>query len=96
MINTNVKNRHGIRWRTIVMLAVLAVGVGLSTMSAAADPLAVDRLEKDFADPPAQWKSRPLWFWNGPLDEGATTRIMEESVTTASASCRRRRWAWRS
>jgi hypothetical protein len=82
MINTNVKNRHGIRWRTIVMLAVLAVGVGLSTMSAAADPLAVDRLEKDFADPPAQWKSRPLWFWNGPLDEGATTRIMEESVAS--------------
>ena len=30
----------------------------------------MSELSADFADPPAQWKSRPLWFWNGPLDEG--------------------------
>ena len=63
----------------------MVVGVGVARMPAAAGPLPTDSLEKDFADPPAQWKSRPLWFWNGPLDEGTTTRIMEESV--ASGYC---------
>ena len=48
----------------------------------AADSPAADNLEQDFADPPAQWKSRPLWFWNGPLDQDTTTAIMERSVAS--------------
>ncbi|HNQ88689.1 MAG TPA: glycosyl hydrolase [Verrucomicrobiota bacterium] len=39
-------------------------------------------LARDFAQPPAEWKSRPLWFWNGPLDRARTTEIMEQSVTS--------------
>ena len=26
----------------------------------------------EFADPPLSWQSRPLWFWNGPLDAEKT------------------------
>jgi len=40
----------------------------------------VDAIEQEFANPPARWKSRPLWFWNGPLDQDTTTAIMEKSV----------------
>ena len=46
----------------------------------AADPVPAGSLRQDFADPPALWKSRPLWFWNGPLDQATTTQIMEASV----------------
>ena len=36
-------------------------------------------LKGDFADPPLAWKSRPLWFWNGPLSPAETNAIMERS-----------------
>ena len=44
--------------------------------------LRADDLATDFANPPAQWKSRPLWFWNGPLTEDTTTEIMQKSVAS--------------
>lgn len=37
---------------------------------------------RDFMTPPAEWKSRPLWFWNGPLDKTRTTEVMERSVAS--------------
>ena len=43
---------------------------------------AVTTLRQDFAEPPAEWKSRPLWFWNGPVDKQKTTEIMERSVAS--------------
>ncbi len=45
----------------------------------AADPSIAD-LARDFGRPPASMKSRPLWFWNGPLAKERTTEIMEKSV----------------
>jgi hypothetical protein len=58
-------------------LAVVSLGWGPATsLPAAAD------LEADFARPPAAYKSRPLWFWNGPLDKGITTEIMTRSAAS--------------
>lgn len=34
-------------------------------------------LEDDFRDPPAQWKTRPLWFWNAPASKEQTDSLME-------------------
>jgi hypothetical protein len=42
----------------------------------------ISDLARDFAHPPAEWKSRPLWFWNGPLDKARTTEIMERSAAS--------------
>ncbi len=39
-------------------------------------------LAGDFRVPPANCKSRPLWFWNGPLDKTRTTEVMERSVAS--------------
>jgi len=36
-------------------------------------------LRGDFVDPPAQYHTRPLWFWNGPLSTAETTEMMERS-----------------
>ena len=36
-------------------------------------------LEQEFTNPPRCWKSRPLWFWNGPLDKAHTAQIMVAS-----------------
>jgi hypothetical protein len=60
----------------------MAVGAGLAASAWAADSVPADSLRHDFADPPAMWKSRPLWFWNGPLDQGTTAQIMEGSVAS--------------
>ncbi|MFI5379667.1 MAG: hypothetical protein ACHRHE_10245 [Tepidisphaerales bacterium] len=34
-------------------------------------------VQRDFAQPPERYKSRPLWFWNGPLDAEKTRRMLE-------------------
>jgi len=55
---------------------ILAATVAITctvAMAAAGD------LKGDFADPPLAWKSRPLWFWNGPLSPAETSAIMERS-----------------
>jgi len=61
-------------------LAAIAIGSLFTAAAAAATVANGDALEQEFADPPARWKSRPLWFWNGPLDQDTTTAIMEKSV----------------
>lgn len=33
-------------------------------------------LRKDFVNPPIQWASRPLWFWNGKLDADKTRSMV--------------------
>lgn len=35
-------------------------------------------LREDFVDPPLRWKSRPLWFWNGPLSRERTAQTLED------------------
>lgn len=65
----------------MVCAAVAAIAMGtLAAAVVAAPPPDDGALRRDFAQPPLQWKSRPLWFWNGPLDEDTTTAIMEKSV----------------
>ena len=49
---------------------------------AAAQAETTGDLARDFATPAAEWKSRPLWFWNGPLDKVRTTEVMERSVAS--------------
>jgi hypothetical protein len=39
-------------------------------------------LRQDFADPPAEWKTRPLWFWNAPPTKAETHAIMEGCKTS--------------
>jgi len=34
---------------------------------------------KDFTNPPLQYKSRPLWFWNTSLSKARTLRVMTEA-----------------
>lgn len=42
-------------------------------------------LQQEFIEPPASWKTRPLWFWNGTLSKAQTDEIMEKSA--ASGYC---------
>lgn len=42
-------------------------------------------MREDFANPPLAWKSRPLWFWNGPADEETTRTVMEKSKSLGYA-----------
>lgn len=65
---------------TLAAVAAVATGTLLSAIFVSAAPPDAESLQRDFADPPAQWKSRPLWFWNGPLDQSTTSAIMEKSV----------------
>ena len=37
----------------------------------------METLRRDFRDPPLQLKSRPLWFWNGPLNAERTREQLE-------------------
>ena len=71
------------------LLSVLAATVFPVMAEAAGEPSveqpsppALAHLARDFARPRAEWKSRPLWFWNGPLDQARTTEIMEQSVAS--------------
>lgn len=75
MISTRAAHRRLVNRRTVVAVAILGLVIAFGQRLAAAGDLAAD-----FADPPAQWKSRPLWFWNGPLDDATTTQIMEGSA----------------
>ena len=55
---------------------VVMAAVASSTLRAG-DSLA--ELRRDFRDPPFHSKTRPLWFWNGPLSTAETKAIMERS-----------------
>ncbi len=96
-MNARIANRRRGIERVIAALAAMAAGVALATVTLATVTLATvtpatvvlaetpstgDSIEKDFTSPPAKWKSRPLWFWNGSLDKNTTTAIMEKSVAS--------------
>jgi hypothetical protein len=87
-----VKRRRGIQRVIAGLVALAACGamatVTLETAVLAETPPSADGLAEDFADPPAKWKSRPLWFWNGPLDKSTTTTIMEKSVAARRSRAR--------
>ncbi|MHB8953307.1 MAG: glycosyl hydrolase [Pirellulaceae bacterium] len=79
-MNPCSRDGRSVRPRTWLVVATMAVVAGAVATAWAADPLPLASLRQDFVDPPALWKSRPLWFWNGPLDQGTTAQIMEASV----------------
>lgn len=55
------------------ILTLCLLGITASVVrSATAQPAATAALRHDFAEPPAQYASRPLWFWNGPLSHERT------------------------
>jgi hypothetical protein len=58
-------------------LAILALAFLAGVATASAEPAPDAELRKDFADPPLRWKSRPLWFWNGPPSPEKTRAILE-------------------
>ena len=48
-----------------------------------AAPLATTgSIDKDFVNPPAHYKSRPLWFWNGTVTKDGIEKQMEGSVAS--------------
>ena len=61
----------GVAWLELLVLAAC----GASTVDAG-------ELAQDFADPPASWKARPLWFWNGPVSKARTDEILEKSAAS--------------
>ncbi len=81
-MNSCLTDSRGKRRRTLSVWAAVAVSACLAAAVCAADPVPAGSLRQEFADPPARWKSRPLWFWNGPLDQAITTQIMEASVAS--------------
>jgi hypothetical protein len=52
------------------------IALALCALAALAGRAQAD-LQSDFADPPLAWKSRPLWFWNGPLEAGRTRATLQ-------------------
>ena len=59
----------------------------LATCAAAALGASVDAsdLQADFAHPPTQWKTRPLWFWNSAPSRQQTQEIMQGSTASGYA-----------
>lgn len=49
----------------------------LTASLAATQPVQAD-LRGDFQEPPPQYKSRPLWFWNGALDAAHTRQMLAD------------------
>jgi hypothetical protein len=52
--------------------------VVLAALAACACPAARADLRDDFAEPPLRYKTRPLWFWNGPLSKAAIEDQMRQ------------------
>lgn len=63
------------RSRILVPWCVIAVALVGACLGAAP---AAD-LRSDFAEPPREMKSRPLWFWNGPLSKAGIEEQMRRS-----------------
>ena len=57
--------------------AILGLALFVSTIAGASHACASDKLRMDFIDPPFSYHSRPLWFWNGKLDEGKTKSMVD-------------------
>ena len=79
-VASKYRNTLGAAVALFVSLAVVLFGAGYSVT--ADEGAAFTTLRQHFAEPPAEWKSRPLWFWNGPVDKQKTTEIMERSVAS--------------
>jgi len=63
----------------IRLIIILWLGTGV--LGSLTPALGSD-LERQFRTPAPEWKSRPLWFWNGPLDKTRTAEVMEKSVAS--------------
>ena len=59
------------------MFFILAALVSAHGMTWAADRTGDAELRKEFANPPLCRQSRPLWFWNGPLNQERTRGQLE-------------------
>jgi hypothetical protein len=57
----------------------------LPPTSSAAQPADWVRLRQDFVQPPFQYKTRPLWFWNAIPNRETTVEIMQRSVASGYA-----------
>lgn len=62
---------------SLLVPALLAALLCFALPVGAAKPAADAALRKDFAEPPLQYKSRPLWFWNGTLNADRTREQLE-------------------
>jgi len=58
-------------------LILILAALGLAGAARAEEPGAWADIQRDFTDPPLRCKSRPLWFWNGPLSAEKTRSILE-------------------
>ncbi len=59
--------------RARVLVFCVGMVLGIPTGRAwCADGGGVAQMREDFKTPPESYQSRPLWFWNGKLDEGKT------------------------
>ena len=59
-------------------------GTLMAQASAAPSPAAPD-LRESFVRPPVALHSRPLWFWNGPLNADKTRRMLDECQASGYA-----------
>ena len=64
-------SKHRPRWYYVLPVIVLLAPC--FSITVAAD------LRRDFADPPLDNKSRPLWFWNGPLSTAGIREQIQKS-----------------
>lgn len=64
-------------------MVAMRCSFGLSTLAAVVCCISLDAaaadLRSDFARPPFEYKPRPLWFWNAPLQTAEIHSIMERS-----------------
>lgn len=67
----------------IIVLFVLLLGGCQKDVHELDDSLHINRsvsyAKKNFTDPPIQYKSRPLWFWNTQLSNAQTLKVMVEA-----------------
>ena len=75
------RNRRGFvtRLKSGLCAVILAIAPPLSSHAQAPHERADNwqKIRTDFAQPPERFKSRPLWFWNGPLDAAKTREILQ-------------------
>jgi hypothetical protein len=74
----------------LVALPADAPGAGVASLrlpptTSAAQPADWARLRQDFVEPPFQYKTRPLWFWNAVPNPETTAEIMQRSVASGYA-----------
>ncbi|MCY3022247.1 MAG: hypothetical protein NTW87_24820 [Planctomycetota bacterium] len=58
------------------MVLLFAAALGADGLVRGEERMSEENLRKDFRDPPFLLKSRPLWFWNGPLSRERTRETL--------------------